>query len=108
MNCAVDISNDEKHAVIVTEDGSVCTITNDGAICMIRMFQHKIETEYNDDIWELLSQGRVYLRRMPGTKIDESMIDYCLDWLMPFTDSIEIEFYDLINELNKKNNMNDI
>lgn len=108
MNYGVEISDDKKYAVIVTEDGGACTITNEGAICMIRMFQHKIETMYDDDIFELLSQGRVYLKRMPGTEVDDNMIDYCLDWLMPFTDSYEVAFDDLINQLNKKNNMNDI
>lgn len=108
MNYGIEISDDKKYAVIVTEDGGVCTITNEGVICMIRMFQHKIETMYDDDIFELLSQGRVYLKRMTGTQVDENMIDYCLDWLMPFIDSYEVAFDDLINQLNKRNNMNDI
>jgi len=108
MNYAVDLSEDKKYAVIVTEDGGACTITNEGDSCIIRMFQHKIETEYTDDIFELLSNGRVYLKKMAGTEVNDSMINYCIDWLIPMDDFTEVDFDSLIFNLNKFNNMNDI
>ena len=101
MNYAIE------DGLIVTEDGGVCSYEKIGPMYLIKMYHNKIETEFDDDTISNLSEGKVYLKRMPNVTEDE-MISYCLDWLMPFTDLNEIAFMDLINQLNKFNNMNDI
>lgn len=103
MNYAIQISDDKSDAIVIAENGGVCTITCDNSVCRVRMFQDKIEAEYNDDIWELLSQGRVYLKRFSGNEISYSMIEYCIEWLIPMDDFTEVDFDSLVLELNKRN-----
>jgi hypothetical protein len=93
--------------LVIAEDGSACSYEKTGPMYLVKMYQNKIETEFDDDTIMNLSEAKVYVKRMPKATEDE-VISYCLDWMSPFTDWCEVPFTDLINQLNKTNNMNDI
>ncbi|MEJ2249223.1 MAG: hypothetical protein P8Y97_06125 [Candidatus Lokiarchaeota archaeon] len=72
---------------IFLEDGSVAYFYNDPGYILLNLFQSRLDTNLGGvenyvDIWDIVAEGKVYLKDYPNTQyIRSKMILEALNWL---------------------------